>query len=140
MALSYIRDLADVLDDRWGSEIVGVNICLPNLSGSFLRGYSLGDETIDPRAYKRVSPRPDLANSGSAGRGSNNVGSFQEDDVQPHVHRGRGKKASGTASNNNAQANTAGGPDDTWVHIFENNGIETRPKNHSVMYMIYGGT
>jgi len=136
LSVSNYGDLFNVIEYTWGSEKPGTSFCVPNLFGSFLRGGTLWQNaTLDPQADLRLSPRPELPNKGMSGK---NVGSFQDCAFQSHSHIGKGKIEGGVAYHNRtAYTACAGGPSNSEIDINPNGGIETRPKNHYVMYMIY---
>jgi hypothetical protein len=128
-------ELGEAIGTTWGSKDPGVNFCVPNFFGSFLRGASnWGNVTsYDPDANKRVSPRPELAIPGNIRM---YVGSFQKDESKSHHHT------------ENIPRRTSGGGAGSGIGYYgtpkvvdseESGGKETRPKNHYILYMIYSG-
>lgn len=86
VSFQLFPDLCAVIQDYWGP-ITGVNhdlYTLPNLLGMFLRGVNQGraDAFTDPEQNARTSVDGALL---PAAR-SNQVGSFQADDVRNHSH------------------------------------------------------
>ena len=138
LSITNHEDLYKAIEVTWGARDPGINFCVPNLFGSFLRGATLWTaDSKDPDASLRASPRPDLPVQGDNG---SNVGSYQECTNQNHSHKGSGKRSGGYASLNGlALTAVNGGPSDSQFGMSAEGGAEARPRNHYVMYMIYGG-
>lgn len=138
------RPLHRTIGEDWGTFDPDNTFCVPNLSGSFLRCLSFGpimddseERSLDPDFSSRLSPRPSLPGPGAFG---NQVGSFQEDDVRPHEHVVRGRNDTGSNSRGNmVHTGVGGGGFNREATTTLSTGTESRPKNHYILYMIYGG-
>jgi microcystin-dependent protein len=128
-------ELGEAIGTTWGSKDPGVNFCVPNFFGSFLRGASnWGNVTsYDPEVNKRTPPRPELAIPGNSRM---YVGSFQEDEFKSHHHT---ENAPTRTSGLGAGGSPAFYGTPKVVNTGESGGKETRPVNHYVLYMVYGG-
>jgi len=122
----------------WGSGD-GVNTFnLPDLRGVFLRGVN-GDRKEqfgDPEASQRIS----LTDGGNA---KNKVGSYQPDEVGGHVHSFSDGQPSGSAKHNEKPRDLYSKGDKDGIFSVDelrktvsNGGVETRPKNAYVYYVI----
>ncbi len=133
---SKYKDLFEAIGTAWGG--TGTPFFhLPDLRGIFLRGVS-GDSDRDAEKKDRLPARPDDADINNQGNKGNAVGSYQMDALQSHNHGYNAKKAE------------AEGGKGFWGFDFDNNsstgrqpfridstgGVETRPKNAYVNYMI----
>ena len=106
---------------------------VPDLRGLFLRGMSDASGN-DPDAANRVSPRPDLHNSGNSG---NAVGSKQYDEFKAHNHPVNPH----AFMDNDMGTNSCEGDGGVnygrgYINVSTVGGSETRPKNINVYYII----
>ncbi|WP_158944628.1 phage tail protein [Granulicella sp. S190] len=142
-------DLYAALGNTWGTTNIGTTFKIPDLRGQFLRGWSHGS-SVDPEAASRTVADPANPHAGWTGASGDSVGSRQPDALLNHVHQiagvhaeaGGGNGFQGTDLDSNSNK---GGP---WQKNVDTQGIvntplisnsETRPKNVSVMYVIYAG-
>lgn len=140
LLVSEYEQLHKRIGDGWGSPKPGTNFCIPDLRGSFLRGATLSaTKTLDKDLSTRQPPRPEFSGSGgTTGGGGIHVGSFQESDFQSHSHPFSGKKAGG-GTPHFAHFAVGTGPSDVTQNTTVSGGRETRPVNHSVLFIIFAG-
>jgi Phage Tail Collar Domain len=142
-------ELSKVLGNTWGTTNIGATFKIPDLRGEFLRGWSHGSG-VDPDATSRQAADPNNPTPGWTGASGDAVGSRQMDAVIQHTHpipgiyllakAGTGFEASGLSGN-------SGTTSPTWTKDYPSRGVtsgsvsnfESRPKNVSVMYVIYLG-
>ena len=118
-------DLYSALGDAWGSSS-STTFNIPDLRGRFLRGVDSGSGN-DPDASSRTA-----INSG--GNTGDNVGSYQDDEFKTHNHA-YDKKMSGNQwlqTGYASDSNVGFGNEST----SNTGGLETRPKNAYVNYII----
>lgn len=148
------EQLFNVIGNTWGGS--GTAFHVPDLRGYFLRGVD-GGTGVDPNAASRTA----LVAGGATG---DNVGSYQTDAAGPHNHAFSGTtnttgshshslpeaamNFSGGASSSSYNGgdgegraingtNSAGNHSHTFSGTTDNNaGVETRPKNAYVLYII----
>jgi microcystin-dependent protein len=150
------KNLFDAIGTSWGSDAAN-KFSVPDLRGMFLRGVSDTAKVTplkgDKEAGHRKNSRTDLNNPGNGG---NSVGSKQEEAFLSHTHSivdpghihfvahgwsvqsgsnrsGGGELTTGGLSgapDHNAQSSTTG------ISINETGGLEVRPKNAYVYYII----
>jgi microcystin-dependent protein len=121
---------------------------LPDYQGRFLRGVNNGT-TRDPDAATRTAPKEaDAAVTGGAGNPGDKVGSIQGEAFKAHTHTGTTGNDVGNGSwyvvggqqgFNSGSAFGAGYSGLHHTHPFTtdaNGGLETRPKNANVNYII----
>lgn len=139
LEIKYHKELFSAIGNNWGSENRSTLFSMPDLSGSFLRGISMSlNRTKDIEANIRISPRPDIVSiNSSSGNSGNMVGSFQNESFQHHTHI----VTALTFGGNSAGQSTTSmhhGPSSS-ITSSVSGGVETRPNNHYVLFMIYGG-
>jgi len=140
LKVSEYEQLHKRIGDGWGAKNPTVTFCIPDLRGSFLRGATLSaGKTKDPELAHRAPPRPELVSTGGTpGGGGIHVGSFQSHDLRSHAHPFSGKKAGGGTPHfphSSVGPGAADAPHNTSV----TGGSETRPLNHSVLFIIFAG-
>jgi len=136
---------------HWGAGDSITTFNLPDLRGRFLRGQDHGSGH-DPDVATRVA-------SGTAGSAGDSVGSFEADAVKPHTHPvndpghmhsadhgvfvlgstaggGAGLGTSGPIMPANPQYSLDTATGTTGVTVSSNTGIESRPANVAVNYII----
>ena len=122
-------DLFSAIGTEWGTT-GSTDFRLPDLRGYFLRGID-GGTGIDPQAALRTAKY-------AGGATGSNVGSYQTDAVGPHTHT----FSFPTGDNNNDNANPPSASNGAAVGITysgttgSGSGVETRPKNANVVYII----
>jgi microcystin-dependent protein len=127
--------LFGAIGTSWGGD-GGNKFAVPDLRGMFLRGVS-GNSGNDPDTDKRDRSRPDLHSSGNGG---NAVGSKQGFDIQAHTHtlvnnsQAFAFKASGMGIQSDEKQEVQFAKPDISINAF--GGMETRPKNAYVYYII----
>lgn len=129
--------LAAVLGTGWGGG--RGRFRLPDLRGRFLRGVNYDAPDGDPEAAARLP-------SAAGGHAGNEVGTVQADAVGPHTHavlgaaRATGGGLEGTAQSLRFFAQTGPDPDGPLIaneaSLAANAGLETRPKNAAVNWII----
>ena len=118
-----------VIGTRYGSGDGSMTFNLPDLRGTFVRGWSHGaaDTFADPSAASRVARY-------AGGVTGDKVGSYQQEEFKSHVHTEQVK------INSNPNWGAIGGANQPGVTITQNTGpaggAETRPKNVGLMYII----
>ena len=136
------------LGNTWGTDNDGATFKIPDLRGEFLRGWSHGSP-VDPDASARKPADPNNPHAGWSGAAGDSVGSTQLDSFAAHSHpiSGSELQAAGGGSATNGFYGTglrsnSGQSDAPWNtagSTLNVGGAETRPKNVSVMYVIYTG-
>ena len=111
------------------------NFNLPDYRGRFLRGVD-GEAGRDPQAAERAAPGAN--NTGNSG---NAVGSIQNDQFKRHDHaNGNGRYLSRVDGGNTVHAPTDNSAGELNIRygdpIAAKGGVETRPKNAYVIYLI----
>ncbi len=151
---STYPQLYNAIGTAWGGS--GTSFNLPDLSGRFLRGVDMA-EGVDPDASSRSALHG--GNTGDA------VGTYQSDDFKSHDHRGTtdttgahshslkydgnvngigsggstGDQALADGTDNHLDTFKGGKIQSAGNHhhkIFSSGGLETRPKNAAVYYII----
>jgi microcystin-dependent protein len=129
----------------WGSD--GGNFRVPDLRGYFLRGMADGT-ALDPDKASRTAKY-------SGGSTGDNVGSYQRDSIQSHTHTGsansagnhshtfgtRGFQTDGSPGADGSHDDDAHNTDAAGAHthtlaIANTGGVETRPENAGVIFII----
>lgn len=133
---SYLRteypQLFDAIGTAWGAAD-STHFNVPDLRGRFLRGQDDG-AGFDPNAASRTASNPG-GNTGDA------VGSYQADGVGSHTH----SFSISLGDNNDDTANPPAASNGSLQGVTYNGttgsggGLETRPKNASVKFMIRAG-
>jgi hypothetical protein len=128
--------LRTALGNAWGDGGTPANaqvVNLPDLRGVFLRGWNGGatDGFADPDRASRVARR-------AGGNTVNNVGSFQMDELKSHFHpyddlyhnidNSVDDSAGGSLADNTTRTSRR--------YTLPSGGLETRPKNANVVYLI----
>jgi microcystin-dependent protein len=142
-------ELYQALGNTWGTSNIGVAFKLPDLRGEFLRGWNHGSGT-DSEANARGSADPANPHPGWTGASGDAVGSRQQDAMLQHAHSfqtvkleaqgGHGFLGSGLRTNSGP-----GGWNEDFItkpvdaNTYRVSTNETRPKNVTVMYVIYLG-
>lgn len=131
VARSEYPGLFGVIGEAYGAGDGATTFALPDYRGLFLRGWDNG-AGVDPDAASRID-RGD-------GMSGDEVGTTQLDDFESHTHgirqNANGTSAAGTGA---AKGDNAWSTDDnlqTGTTYGNGSGLETRPKNVSVMYCI----
>jgi hypothetical protein len=154
LSIANYTALHNVLHETWGTRNMNTSFKIPDFRGQFLRGWNHGSNN-DPDANNRAVADPTNPQPGWAGNDGDKVASTQPDVLQNHAHdvqgcyvqTGQGWQGgyerssalwtTGNATDNNNPSATrlipSKGPN-------QNTSSETRPKNISVMYVIYTGT
>ena len=134
-------DLFAAIGYSWGQD--GDNFRLPDYRGIFPRGADLGSG-YDPSASSRTSRFP-------GGNSGGSVGSYQEDAFQCHKHNVVNNLAAGGATGSDGGIKTDSGSLNANQDLLEvgaaiesscgpiRTADETRPKNASVIMVIYAG-
>jgi hypothetical protein len=138
-------DLYQALGNTWGTDSIGVTFKIPDLRGQFLRGWSHGTG-IDPEAATRGPADPGNPHSGWTGSSGDTVGSRQADALISHSHNINGVHLEGSGGSGfegtglDSNSTHGGGWQKTMsTNPAGNSALETRPKNVSIMYVIYVG-
>lgn len=121
VAVASYPDLFSVIGYAYGG--AGANFSLPDFRGYFLRGWSHGSGT-DPDAASRTN-----RGDGTVG---DNVGTKQADGVGPHTHPMPYGSAGNTAGSPGQLSPVTSNPENSPAST----GLETRPKNINVMWII----
>lgn len=125
-------ELFDAIGTAWGTTS-SLDFRIPDLRGHFLRGLD-GGTGIDPQAALRTAKYAG-GNTGDA------VGTYQSDDVGPHTHSYT--IPLGDNSNDNASPPAASNGSVVGINYVgttaSSSGLESRPKNASVIYIIRAG-
>jgi hypothetical protein len=131
---SSYRDLFNAIGTAWGNGDGSSTFHVPDMRGGFLRGVDDPAASSQPAAGRdpAAGSRTALNAGGNTG---NNVGSYQADEVGPHAHPYKwrdwaGASHSGFVMANGTDYGTRSG------FIYNNSGIETRPRNMYVNYII----
>jgi microcystin-dependent protein len=130
-------ELYKAIKIAWGGNIAKKIFAVPDLRGAFLRGVNAGQsaERGDPQASARVAIHLDPENHLSGNTG-NSVGSYQADALRSHHHDYtipvRGAQSYATSG---SPTNPFIGGDSTPTTT-DTGGLETRPKNAYVYYLI----
>jgi hypothetical protein len=149
-------ELKAALGLSWGSLDQAHDFNVPDLRGMFLRGWGPGtippgDTAGDPAADARTAPRPDMpaGSGGTIGAGGNAVASFQPAELLNHSHGvtiagpAGGGGSFGGVSAYRWQTNQDAGVGSWWMDLTTmppgGGGLETRPKNVSVLFAIFTG-
>jgi hypothetical protein len=118
--------LYTAIGDTWGEGNGSTTFNLPDLRGNFLRGFNDGAGVTayvgDPGAAGRVAIMP-------GGNTGDDVGSYQIDDFASHTH----------SANSQSPPNIFGGGGSGFGaggNVSATGGLETRPKNAAVMFII----
>jgi hypothetical protein len=128
-----------VLGERWGSPATGKVFQVPDMRGLFVRGWSPSpqhpakpsDGVVigDPEAPQRVPLYP-------GGLNGDTVGSYQRDSVGPHRHFVKyGQRYNGGDGGGGWHY----GDDVNGKNTEVNDGIESRPRNVTLLMAIYAG-
>ncbi|HQP48901.1 MAG TPA: phage tail protein [Spirochaetota bacterium] len=137
LSSSEYEDLYNAIGTRWGGD--GNTFRIPDLRGRFLRGLDKSG-IIDRDAHLRSALYP-------GGSFSNEVGSYQNDAFQGHLHESGGSYLGGTSHNGGVSVES-GGPNLAILGFNFNPNIsdgkngpprvagETRPVNAAVNYII----
>jgi len=132
LATSAYPRLYAAIGTSWGSAAPGY-FRLPDLRGLFLRGVSQdrNDGFQDPNRSSRT-------NAYAGGNTDNAVGSYQYDDLQSHEHKIKNSNSGGSDVHMAYYGDPGGALDPVNPHIFTQlyGGLETRPKNAYVNYII----
>ncbi|HAB18260.1 MAG TPA: phage tail protein [Verrucomicrobiota bacterium] len=135
---SKYQRLFTAISTNWGFNS-SEDFCLPDLQGVFLRGVNnnRGDMFLDPDRHSRIARLPN-------GITGNSVGSYQSDDIKSHRHSLRGVETN-PGPNQPLGIITDNGyglqlqryePIDLSGALDPAGGLESRPKNAYVNYMI----
>ena len=127
---STYQRLFNVIGEGWGAGDSTTTFHLPDLCGSFLRGVDLG-RGRDPNANSRYSYYP-------GGNTTDQVGSYQEDEFESHVHWGVPWLSSGLTfyGGGGVHFYSPWRIDSGSHHTAPAGGDETRPKNAYVHFII----
>ncbi|MCY7329799.1 MAG: phage tail protein [Saprospiraceae bacterium] len=122
-------DLWSVIGTTWGTgnSTSNTDFHLPDLRGRFMRGVS-GTTSNDPNKSTRT-----YCNVG--GLAGNNVGSLQDDELKSHKHAQRYTTATNRAPGA-GDWHTVAGEATQGANTSATGGLETRPKNVNVNYII----
>ena len=124
--IAYKR-LYDVIGFNWGSNSANT-FRVPDLRGLFLRGVN-GASGNDPNADQRTRLYP----GGNAG---NRVGSYQKDTLENHHHQVTFSRTSVNAAQGTTGQYVIDGGQSNMTTESTGLGVETRPKNAYVNYII----
>jgi hypothetical protein len=151
-------ELHAALKDTWGSAD-GTNVFfLPDLRGTFLRGWHHGKKPQgntqipgvdsneapykgDPDAAGRWPARPEIPQPGTPGNKGDLVGSVQRGDFTKHHHQFEGVPQPGDGGGAAILTNSSNGGAHTIKEVIQDNTgtTETRSNNAAVLYAIYVG-
>ena len=121
--------LFNIIGTSWGGDAAD-NFYLPDLRGLFLRGVDEGKQ-LDLEASKRDPSRADLINKGNTGA---SVGSKQTDMLVKHHHS---SPVSWYHPSDKVEGGETWRKEDTGTSTTsDEGGVETRPKNAYVYYII----
>jgi microcystin-dependent protein len=126
-------DLFSVIGEMYGSGDGSTTFNLPDMRGMFIRGWNetRRDEFADPESELRLKPKK----NGATIPEGNHVGTIQSDTFKRHSHHSDSQGNCSITSGGSMRYPWSQSYGGIWETDYEG-GIETRPKNISMMFII----